>query len=157
MEDGSVCFDYKAVGPNFPLMAIPYSIGVLLAPYINRPDRLRYGDLGLWTGDLLPMPASCPSFPEFQVCGPTCGGCPAGQQCVGRAPLHPYGFCVVKFADYCSRDGTRKCKNAGEGCFVYKVEAEAQMLADLHGLCIPLTRCNALASKLQGGGFCVPP
>jgi len=153
-DDGFVCWDPHATGPILAGLAIPYSLGVLLARY--RPERLRYADLGLWTGAPLPIPTTCPMISEFQVCGPTCGGCPSGSQCVGRSPLHPYGFCIDTQADACRRDGSKKCSNAGEGCFVYNVEPSAQPLADLLGLCVPMARCTALAAKLPGGGFCVP-
>jgi hypothetical protein len=48
------------------------------------------------------------------------------------------------------------CEVGTEGCFIFKVETEAQPLADKYGLCVPIQQCNVLAARLPGGGTCIP-
>jgi hypothetical protein len=139
-------------------LCYPYSLAVLHARYFGDPaSRIRYADYGKWTGAPLPAPASCPSFAEFQICGGNCGGCQAGEICTGRSPLHPHGICMsAKGTEECARGGTgnRACKT-GTACLLFKVEPEAQAMADEHGHCFSTTACQALADKLPGGGTCL--
>lgn len=152
-DDGSICLN---VTISLSYQCAPYSLGVLYAKYTTDvPGRVRYADLGFWTGAPLPEPVSCPTFSDFRICGGNCGGCQTGEVCTGRSPLHPYGYCLKKLTDSCLLDGTRKCKDAGTACFVNKVEPEAQPVADSYGKCLPKPMCDALAIELPGGGKCV--
>ncbi len=139
----------------FPLNDVPFNAGSIVAKH-GQADRLGYADRGVWTGDPLPMPKTCPSIPDVPTCGGYCGGCPVGQICTGRSPLHPYGICIPEAAGVCSRvagvNGS-KC-SATEGCFIFKVEAAHQTVADATGFCVPSKECQALAANLPGGGFC---
>ena len=156
-EDGEICMNAGRSAPA-SLICVPYSLGHLLSPFVGTLNLLRYADLGLWTDAPLPEAATCSTFSGFQVCGGTCGGCDPGWYCVGRSPLHPNGFCV----DYlrsgeCSLAGKNTCAYGGlgaDGCFTYKVQPEAQAVADEHGVCVPMATCKALAVSLPGGGTC---
>lgn len=116
----------------------------------------RYADYGLWTGDPLPSPSTCPIIEGVTLCGPGCGDCPTGELCTGRSRLHPHSFCLPEDAGSCSADGLDDCP-PGEGCFKYTVEPEAQPLADQHGYCLEMDRCEALAAGYPGGGVCFVP
>ncbi len=152
--DGSLCVDNHGAGR---FTCVPYSLGALFAEH-GAGDRVRYADKGLWTGDPIPSPDTCPSFDHFEVCGGNCGGCPGTHLCTGRSPLHPFGICVPTasngIAEWCDVD--TPCP-AGDGCFVFTVEPDAQALADQLALCVPIAACAEMASKLPGGGKCVTP
>ena len=151
-DDGSICVaEFK---PNIFYCA-PFDLGVLFAEN-GGSNQVRYADMGLWTGDALPLPSSCPSIPGIQVCGGNCGPCPGTQACTGRSPLHPYSFCVPKNTGGPCDAGTGCAGpggvDAGIGCFTYKVEAAAQALADKEGMCLPGPLCQSAANGLPGGG-----
>lgn len=153
-DDGQICL---RPGGGLSLSCMPYSLGPLFSKYTTDPDRIRYADLGKWTGDPLPRPATCPSDADFRVCGGNCGGCLAGEICTGRSPLHPYGFCLnAASVQSCAVGNAKWCQAGTEGCFVFKVQPEAQPLADTYGICLALAECNALATRLPGGGTCIP-
>jgi hypothetical protein len=116
--------------------------------------QLRYADWGLWTGDPLPEPDVCPTLPGVSICGGNCGGCPAGQHCTGRSPLHPYGVCFPDELTSCAKD-TDPC-DGDKACFFFTVEAEAMEVSYDHGYCLPLETCLATAENLPGGGECIP-
>lgn len=152
-DDGSICLGISTL---FSFQCAAYSLGALYAKYTTDVfGRVRYADLGLWTGTPLPEPGSCPTFAELRICGANCGGCQTGEVCTGRSPLHPYGYCLKKLTNVCRLDGTIKCKDPGTACFVFKVEPTAQPVADSYGHCLPKAMCDALATALPGGGKCV--
>ncbi len=154
--DGSLCGDFGLLAtPDGELSCMPYEMGILYLKNGATTDRIRYYDRGLFDGGPIPNPTVCPSLPGIRVCGGSCGGCPLGQYCVGRSPLHPVGFCYTPGQpDVCS-PGKHACSD-GRPCFTFKVEPEAQPIADKNGLCIPLALCQALAQSLPGGGTCTP-
>jgi hypothetical protein len=128
---------------------MPFNLGVL---FVNagEADRVRYADLGLFTGDPLPIPEACPRL-GIPICGGACGGCPGEDLCTGRSPLHPYGICVPPVSGQCSP--MSNC-GTGKACFTYLVEPAAQAIADDWGYCLPTDLCEAIASQLPGGGAC---
>lgn len=134
---------------------IAYNLGVLLAKN-GYADHVRYADMGQWTGDPLPNPASCPSLGAIQPCGGACGACPAGTACVGRAPLHPVGFCAPQDTLHCAVGDPNLGCDLGQSCFTYVVQPAVQKDADAHGICLSTTDCDALAAALPGGGKCAP-
>jgi hypothetical protein len=149
-KDGGVCLDPNGDGDGFPI-CVPWDIGALYG--VNGfGTRVRYEDFGLWTGDPLPEPATCPNLPGVDICGGHCGGCPSGEHCTGRSPLHPYGICVPAQLDFCGI-GCTPC-GAGLGCFTYKVQPAAQAVADAIGICFPQATCENMAANLPGGGTC---
>ena len=137
------------------LLSAPFNAGIIVANH-GQGDRVGYADRGVWTGDPLPLPKTCPAIPDVPTCGGFCGGCPVGEICTGRSPLHPYGICVPETAGICSRvagvNGD-KC-SVSDGCFIFSVEPEHQKVADATGFCLPLAECQAIAAKLPGGGRC---
>jgi hypothetical protein len=149
--DGGICFDLgMGVGA---FHCAPYDVGILFEQY-GAENRLRYADWGLWTGDPLPEPETCPSISGVPICGGNCGGCPAGQHCTGRSPLHPFGVCFRDDEKSCTKDEP-SC-DAGDACFFFAVEVEAMPLAYEAGHCVPLESCVATAEQLPGGGECIP-
>jgi hypothetical protein len=46
--------------------------------------------------------------------------------------------------------------NGPFGCFIFAVEPEAQPIANQYGICLPVSKCQALATQLPGGGTCTP-
>jgi hypothetical protein len=159
-DDESACYTVLGGSGTYPdLACIPFSLAVLLSPYVQDPDKLRYADLGRWDARALPSQATCPVPAGFQVCGGACGTCSPGQRCVGRSPRHPYGFCVDDLTDWCHSDGSHKCTAPGTGpfgCFIFTVEPEAQPIANQYGICLPVSKCQAVATQLPGGGTCTP-
>ena len=156
-SDGRVLLSGQGSFSTVPLFLenVPYNAGIIVANH-GQVDRLGYADRGVWTGDALPMPKTCPSIPDVPTCGGYCGGCPVGQICTGRSPLHPYGICIPENAGVCSTVSSvpgDQCAS-GEGCFIFKVEAAHQKVADATGFCVPLKECQAMAANLPGGGFC---
>jgi len=151
--DGKICVAYgsetAAIGS---FSCTPYNLGVLY-DQAGAPGFVRYADLGLWTGDPLPLPDSCPVIEGVTICGGNCGGCPTGQFCTGRSPLHPYSMCVPDELWDCNLE--EYLCDKGLGCFIYTVEPEAQPLADRHGYCLPLDTCQKTAADLPGGGKCI--
>ncbi|MEJ7733522.1 MAG: hypothetical protein WKG00_30540 [Polyangiaceae bacterium] len=145
--DGCICIDFGEFS------CAPYDIGVLIAQQ-GGAAQLRYADWGLWTGDPLPLPQTCPTLSGVSVCGGNCGGCPAGQHCTGRSPLHPYGVCFPDELNSCSKD--KIFCDAGKACFFFTVEPSAMELSYENGYCLPLETCLATAEKLPGGGECIP-
>lgn len=151
--DGDICAAWLG-GDTF--FCAPYEAGVLYANN-GAPDRVRYADLGLWTGDPLPTPATCPDL-GFPICGGNCGACPSGV-CTGRSPLHPYGLCVPANPQGGQPNGGcggGTCPS-GWGCFTYKVEPAAQAVADEYSFCLPASYCKSAAANLPGGGKCSAP
>ena len=141
---------------------VPYEIGVLYAQS-GAADWVRYGDLGLWQDKPIPASAgACPTVPGMTLCGPGCGTCAANELCVGRAPLHPTGFCMPRQPDQyhptsCSGGVVSAgCNAAWSKCFTFTVEPAAQALADQYGYCVPNASCAQLAASLPGGGKCSP-
>ena len=144
------------------LYCVPYEIGVLYAQS-GAADRVRYADFGLWQDKPIPASAgACPTVPGMTLCGPGCGTCAASELCVGRAPLHPTGFCMPRQPDQyhptsCSGSPVLAgCNAAWSKCFTFTVEPAAQALADEYGYCVPNASCAQLAASLPGGGKCSP-
>ncbi len=156
-RDGDICAAWYG-GPYIAFYCAPYQAGILYAQN-GAPDRVRYADLGLWTGDPLPLPTTCPDL-GFPICGGNCGGCPSGI-CAGRSPLHPYGLCVPLHLpggdpNVCGVGSGGACPS-GWGCFTYKVQAAAQKVADQQAFCLPTDYCKNAAANLPGGGKCSAP
>lgn len=148
--DQQVCYLER---PNaLSLSCVPYNFGVLASQYVDH-NRLRYADLGTWTGDPIPKPTSCPKFNGFAVCGGACAGCNPGERCLGPSPLHPYGVCIAP-PSLCYADGSKPCTSPGESCFTFTVDPPGQVLADQYGKCVPTAQCQAMATSLPGGGKC---
>ncbi len=152
--DGSVCVAELSSDTHL-FWCSSYDLGVLFSRN-GGADRVRYADLGAWTGEPLPAAATCPAVAGLEICGGNCGPCSAtADVCTGRSPLHPYGFCVPPgLGGPC--DAGAGCATAGVGCFVYTVQAAAQVLADQYGMCLPNALCKAAAAGLPGGGSCSP-
>jgi hypothetical protein len=155
--DGSVCINMGLEGPADA--CAPYELGVLFAAN-GGADRMAYAHASLWTGEPLPEPTDCPAIADVPICGGKCGECPAGQLCTGRSPLHPYGLCVPRPPEDASEwkfCGSASDCGAETGCFRWKVQPEAQAVANKRGYCLPLATCQAAAASLPGGGTCVAP
>jgi hypothetical protein len=151
-EDGLVHYDF--FGHERVRQCFPYSVAVLLSRYVTDRDRLRYADFGLFTGEPLPEPSTCPSLAALRLCGPACGACADGERCTGRSPLHPHGFCY-RNSSWCSLSPSdRAVCREGQGCFTFIVESSGQAVADRNGMCLPRALCEALAAELPGGGAC---
>ncbi len=148
-KDGGVI---RLIG-GFPNSCVPEDIGLLYCAQ-GFQDAIRFADFGTYDCEPLPLPDDCPSPAGIQLCGPSCGACPAGQLCQGRSRLHPYGMCMVPPSNLCSTGAT--CE-AGESCFVYAVDPPGQPFANEYGLCLPDAQCQAAASNLPGGGTCLAP
>lgn len=142
-----------AITAKSSLYDIAYSGGVFLAQH-GQADRVAYADRGVFTGEPLPTPSTCPTLPQGQVCGAACGGCPVGQLCTGRSPLHPYGMCVPDAHSFCRYPAEQNyvCK-PDEDCFIFTVQAERQDFANATGFCLPTALCEAYA-QLPGGAEC---
>ena len=147
---------------DWSFYCVPYEIGVLYAQS-GSADRVRYSDFGLWQDKPIPASAgACPTVPGMTLCGPGCGTCAANELCVGRAPLHPTGFCMPRKPDQyhptsCSGGVVSAgCNAAWSKCFTFTVEPAAQGLADEYGYCVPNASCAQLAASLPGGGKCSP-
>lgn len=151
--DGSICVAWM---DDKTYMCAPFEMGVLFAQN-GGSNRARYVDMGLWTGDALPLPATCPAVDGLQLCGGNCGPCPSGQLCTGRSPLHPYSFCVPPNRFACAR-GSHNCGvdagTQGQSCLTFTVQTDAQALADQWGICLPGPLCQAAAAGLPGGATC---
>jgi hypothetical protein len=152
-KDSGVCLNTNGPETGYPI-GVPWDIGALYGAN-GFGTWVRYEDWGLWTGDPLPEPAVCPNLPGINICGGHCGGCPPDTYCTGRSPLHPYGICVPTKLVVCGV-GSLPC-GAGLGCFVYKVQPEAQAYADEWGICFPQATCENMAANLPGGGTCTTP
>lgn len=155
-RDGDVQVVIQKQSDGYFFMCAPVEAAELLAN-AGYADRVRYSDWGLWSGDPIPEPATCPTFDGYAICGGDCGGCSEGRICTGRSPLHPYGICVIQpltgNATYCG--GVDHC-DPDQMCFRYNVEVDAQAIADEHGWCFPKAECEAMAASLPGGGTCAP-
>jgi len=152
-QDGDVCISGN--GRNaLGFECMPFSLGELFERS-GAPERVRYADLGTWSGAALPVPADCPTVGSIRLCGPACPGrCTADEICSGRSPLHPYGMCrPVPFPERCSR--AKPACPTGNRCFIYTVEPEAQAVADGFGSCLPETMCLDAATGLPGGASCL--
>jgi hypothetical protein len=117
-------------------------------------DRVAYADRGLFTGEPLPLPTTCPELTAGQACGGLCGGCPVGQVCTGRSPLHPHGVCVTTASAGCRypKEQGWTCQPT-EACFAFTVEPERQAFANRTAFCVPKAVCEEYR-KLPGGGEC---
>jgi hypothetical protein len=150
--DGNVLIDLQFSGGDN--LCIPFNFGLLFAN-AGYADWVRYADFGLFTGEPIPAPESCPTLEGIPLCGGNCGGCPPETVCTGRSRLHPYGICAP--ADDCSPAKKQWC-DPGLGCFMWTVEPEAQALVDEEGgYCYPLAICEKMAVEVPGGGKCVVP
>jgi hypothetical protein len=149
--DGEICYSlYDPPPDSNPLwMSTSYDVGVLFDKG-GASSRLRYADFGLWTGDSLPTPSTCPTVTGFQLCGPACPACGDGGVCTGRSPLHPWGICGQV---YRCGTGYSGCP-AGQQCLVYTVQPAAQALADAYGMCLPSSECQAASAQYPGGATC---
>ncbi len=155
-EDGLVCVQtdpYPTVADS-SWWGAPYNLAVLFANN-GATERARYADYGLWTGEALPTPLTCPTLTHAQICGGNCGACNANEVCHGRSPLHPYGFCVpLTISDVCNMFTGKLCTDVSNKCFAYSVQPEAQQLATSSSICLPADMCNDLAANLPGGAMC---
>lgn len=138
----------KCAGPEY---------GVLLS-LNGKTDWIRYADRSTYLGAPLPEPTTCPSIPGMNLCGGSCGSCPADYVCVGRSPLHPYSLCVnaagkPNVLSNCER---KFGCDAGRKCLTFKVDGAAQPIADAHGVCVDAAICDAAATSYPGGAFCGP-
>jgi hypothetical protein len=151
--DGTICVA-EIYATTFFCTA--FDMGVLFAQN-GAADRVRYADMGSWTGEPLPVPTSCPSVAGLQLCGGSCDACPPAEVCTGRSPLHPYGFCTPPESAPCGV-GRPSCNDdagtQGQACMTFTVDAAAQGLADQWGICMPAALCQAAAVGLPGGATC---
>jgi hypothetical protein len=156
-RDGMIILTMGSSFATPPLIwhQVPFSAGVIVANH-GQAERLGYADRGKWTGDPIPQPTECPSLKDVHTCGGYCGGCPVGEICTGRSPLHPYGLCIRTNAGICSLvpEVNGSTCESGERCFVFTVEPEHQIAADAEGFCMPKAECEATAATLPGGGRC---
>jgi hypothetical protein len=150
--DGQVCFEMAADAGFAWVRTGAFDLGLLFLRN-GAADRVRYADFGLFDGTPLPEPTTCPTLNAARICGGNCGGCAPNEFCHGRAPLHPFGFCVPKTPSWCTAANPSACPN-GSGCFIFKVQPIAQPLADNEGLCMPKAACLELAASYPGGGTC---
>jgi hypothetical protein len=150
--DGTICVQSSGPGLD-PFDCAPFELGVLYSKN-DAGDRVRYADMGTWTGEPLPEPSTCPAVDGIRICGGNCGGCPPGNECTGRSPLHPYGFCAPRAPTPGCVPAKSACNDTGHSCFAFKVQPEAQARANLYGICLPDALCQALAQRLPGGGTC---
>lgn len=161
--DGFVCM-LTTIPPPFPDAASAkewiteaFELAELIASN-GGSDRLRYADLGKWTGDPIPDAVACVPIGGVDTCGGKCGACSGSATCVGRSPLHPIGICDPNHSMPCSvnpKIAGYSCQGSN-ACFTYIVEPDAQSDADGAGICLPTDACNALASQIPGGGKCGP-
>lgn len=145
--DGKVCL---RVDSHWTLVG-DWELGVLFSRN-GAADRVRYADFGLFDETPLPAPATCPSLGVARICGGNCGICAVDEVCHGRAPLHPYGFCMPRYPQGCSLG--KPCPNMSDRCFTFRVQPQAQPLADMYGVCLPRAVCEDLAMNYPGGGTC---
>ena len=80
---------------------------------------------------------------------------------MGRSPQHPYSSCAwlgeqLPQPYSCKRGDSSSCYNGNvkKSCFVFKVDAASQPIADQHGICIDTDQCTAAEKLYPGGGFC---
>jgi hypothetical protein len=144
--DGDVYVEGNA--PNV-WESVPFDVGEMFAEN-DAVDRVRYADWSSWTWQPLPTPTMCPTFPGFSICGGQCGGCASGYICTGRSPNHPYGMCVSNSATGC---GSGWACPPQQSCVVFADPGD-QAVADLAGLCVPSSTCQALAADYPGGANC---
>jgi hypothetical protein len=145
-DDGDVCVD--ASGANSWVCA-PFAVGQLFASN-GASAQVRYTDLSLWTGDSLPEPTDCSAPAGLTYCGGNCGGCPTGEGCVGRSPLHPYGLCLST-----APSDPTDCAS-GDVAFAFEVQPSAQALANRYAVCMPSAECATAAASYPGGALCTP-
>jgi len=148
--DGKV---FQGVVDNSPIYCIPADRIPLFCA--NKSDSiLRYVDYSgpVVCGEPLPVPSTCPAVSGFQLCGPSCGACSPDRLCTGRSPTHPYSICVPNNGGC---NATVPCATAGNGCFLFTVDAADQPLADLRGFCMPNAECLAAAKDYPGGAKCI--
>lgn len=135
--DGKVCISF--VTPDAPVVwysgTADLDLGILFLQN-GAGARVRYADWGLFDGTPLPTPTTCPTLQNARICGANCGGCAPNEICHGRSPLHPYGFCISAMWEVCNV-GSPKCSNASADCLSFKVQPEAQALADRFALLRP--------------------
>jgi hypothetical protein len=155
--DGKVCIFFYTPGnegkPHLWISATTdFDLGRLFLQN-GATARVRYADMGTFDGTPLPTPSTCPTLQNVRICGGNCGGCGQDETCHGRAPLHPYGFCIPSPAEPCKL-GNPMCSNPNHACFSFKVEPEAQAMADGYSFCVPKVACPELLSNYPGGGTC---
>lgn len=155
-EDGDLCMAQQRGHPESLITCIPHELGYLLWQHDAGLDvPVLYFDRDLFTGDPIPNPTVCPTLPNAQACGGNCGGCGFGQNCIGRSPKHPVGFCADgATAPTCSL-GKTACPN-GRSCFTFNVGSATQSISDNNGICLAPVVCQSLAQNLPGGGTCTP-
>jgi len=151
-DDGYVCIQpYAAQSIH---VCLPFDVGQLYASS-GSADRVRYADQSHWTGQPLPEPSDCGDG-GMPLCGGLCDPCAAGSLCVGRSPLHPYGFCVPSPYGPCSKGKPDVC-GSGKGCVIFTDPPSDQAVADQNGLCVPINACEALGHAYPGGATCAGP
>ncbi|CAN5190138.1 hypothetical protein BH09MYX1_BH09MYX1_11290 [soil metagenome] len=151
--DGKICIAPFPSKPTELLVVADIEWGLLFKQN-GAGARVRYADMSTFTGEPLPVPATCTTDVTMgRVCGGNCGGCNVGELCHGRSPLHPYGVCLPSAKSGCPN--TKFPCLSSESCFIFTVQPDAQADADLAGYCLPTAECNDLATHLPGGGKCV--
>lgn len=153
--DGLICFQNDPrPESNGSFWATAFNVGVLLAQN-GGSNFVRYADFGVWTGEPLPEPTTCPKLQNAIICGGNCGTCSYNAVCHGRSPLHPWSFCLPKdISDYCNLSKGILCQDPANKCFAFAVQDAGQDLANANSMCLPKDMCDDLAANLPGGGIC---
>ena len=154
--DGEFCVVLTVSSANpqaRPYVCVPEELAQLYQAN-GGADRVRYADWSDWTNAPLPNPSACPAVSGFSICGGSCPTCGLGELCTGRSPLHPYSLCIPDKNAYCTK--AKPGCPAGQSCFLFTVEPDAQSLADAAGYCMPTAACKAAQAGYPGGATCLP-
>lgn len=147
--DGNVMI--RPYGGSTAWLCVPFEVGELMARS-GAVERVCYADGSTFTNTPIPSSASCPQPGAAKYCGLGCGSCGGGEVCWGLSPTHPIGMCLPGAKiNGCGVSTQALCGAAP--CFIFRVQPEAQSVADEVGQCLQPGVCEEAASKL--GGKCV--
>jgi hypothetical protein len=101
-------------------------------------------------------PASCPAGSEGLLCGPGCAPCRGPDACFGWSESNPLGACIEHRDPDTAMEACEPARPCSRGNACLRPTNLSEDGGAAPGFCVPLARCQAVASAAPTRFHCTP-